>query len=399
MRSANVVKPSKEFKKVEKLLSASKEEIENADKLLWSLSAKTDPESIMKRIRIEVTFGFCNLYIMYDVKELSETKHGLKNEQLSIFGVLLQVNRNKMNAAIKGNSKNVTIDDPFFMMADGKTLSVMTHILPNFGYEQRLKHLVVAFPKFDIKWTKEYGIGVYAKKDYAKNDIILSEKAFCYNVTNTEYCSYCTKKSKVSRCTKCKRSWYCSKGCQLAHWKAGHKVSCILFKETEVGLEFSHENLLAEFIGNAVMDMKKTGVMNLLFSQECIPICIESLYSQYAEVKKEGIPLLHYTRFLAKIRNNSFSLKQCNGLYQFGALINHDCSPNAVYIGTVDNYNTISYIATKKINKGDQIFMSYVPSEYRDMKRKRRLFQYGIVCKCKKCNPKKKKKKRKNKKK
>jgi hypothetical protein len=31
---------------------------------------------------------------------------------------------------------------------------------------------------------------------------------------------------KLHRCTRCKAVSYCSKQCQVAHWKAGHKQVC-----------------------------------------------------------------------------------------------------------------------------------------------------------------------------
>lgn len=30
----------------------------------------------------------------------------------------------------------------------------------------------------------------------------------------------------LNRCVQCKQVWYCSKGCQVADWKAGHKAEC-----------------------------------------------------------------------------------------------------------------------------------------------------------------------------
>ena len=38
-------------------------------------------------------------------------------------------------------------------------------------------------------------------------------------------CSQCPKPA-ASKCSRCKLVWYCGRGCQLAHWKAGHKSSC-----------------------------------------------------------------------------------------------------------------------------------------------------------------------------
>ena len=44
------------------------------------------------------------------------------------------------------------------------------------------------------------------------------------------YCANCSKEAqtgeKFKQCSKCKAEWYCSKGCQVDAWKAGHKNDC-----------------------------------------------------------------------------------------------------------------------------------------------------------------------------
>ena len=43
-------------------------------------------------------------------------------------------------------------------------------------------------------------------------------------------CAHCKKKAqtgeKFKQCSKCKAEWYCSKGCQVEAWRAGHKNDC-----------------------------------------------------------------------------------------------------------------------------------------------------------------------------
>jgi hypothetical protein len=46
-------------------------------------------------------------------------------------------------------------------------------------------------------------------------------------------CTYCNSegpKSELKKCSRCKSSDYCSKKCQVADWKAGHKKNCETFK-------------------------------------------------------------------------------------------------------------------------------------------------------------------------
>ena len=44
------------------------------------------------------------------------------------------------------------------------------------------------------------------------------------------HCTNCRKLSESAsfkRCVRCSGAWYCGKECQVAHWKAGHKIDCI----------------------------------------------------------------------------------------------------------------------------------------------------------------------------
>ena len=52
-------------------------------------------------------------------------------------------------------------------------------------------------------------------------------------VEESKKCSYCLKKAedcpgrKLKSCAKCSGAWYCSRDCQVAAWKAGHKRDCV----------------------------------------------------------------------------------------------------------------------------------------------------------------------------
>eukprot|EP00984_Skeletonema_dohrnii_P003952 scaffold1354_cov152-Skeletonema_dohrnii-CCMP3373.AAC.6 len=51
-------------------------------------------------------------------------------------------------------------------------------------------------------------------------------------VAESEMCDYCKKVQNVNesgrlkRCSRCKAKLYCSRECQTAHWRAGHKLHC-----------------------------------------------------------------------------------------------------------------------------------------------------------------------------
>ena len=33
--------------------------------------------------------------------------------------------------------------------------------------------------------------------------------------------------AKLMKCARCQMKWYCSRDCQKAHWKLGHKLYCV----------------------------------------------------------------------------------------------------------------------------------------------------------------------------
>ena len=52
-----------------------------------------------------------------------------------------------------------------------------------------------------------------------------------YEYAGKRLCANCWKFSEsgssFKRCVRCSGAWYCGKQCQVAHWKAGHKIDCI----------------------------------------------------------------------------------------------------------------------------------------------------------------------------
>ena len=56
-------------------------------------------------------------------------------------------------------------------------------------------------------------------------------------------CFKCGKSGKLSRCSKCHTAAYCSRECQLAHWKkgpgGGHKHCCV---GMNIGFRLQYEN-------------------------------------------------------------------------------------------------------------------------------------------------------------
>lgn len=64
-------------------------------------------------------------------------------------------------------------------------------------------------------------------KEYCK-EIVSSRKPLFFDKANRFTCSNCYKKSsrELKRCTGCKKTHYCSTACQSEHWKKEHKKIC-----------------------------------------------------------------------------------------------------------------------------------------------------------------------------
>lgn len=66
-----------------------------------------------------------------------------------------------------------------------------------------------------------------------------SKKKGCWNCGKTPAAAANNKDPPLMRCTRCQRALYCSRDCQVAHWKSGHKKECpqLQAKKMEKGAE------------------------------------------------------------------------------------------------------------------------------------------------------------------
>jgi len=75
-------------------------------------------------------------------------------------------------------------------------------------------------------------------------------------------CSECGKPA-TQRCSKCKQAWYCSRDCQLRHWKA-HKAVCALFKAHKDENSAKEANKTAHEKEKANQALKKNPLIEVL---------------------------------------------------------------------------------------------------------------------------------------
>lgn len=85
------------------------------------------------------------------------------------------------------------------------------------------------------------------------------------NKTNYEECANCSINSgELLLCSKCCRVKYCSKACQIQHWREDHNIFC----NNEVPKHNSDTKLIPESIDNCAICLEKI-IFSELFTTEC----------------------------------------------------------------------------------------------------------------------------------
>jgi hypothetical protein len=83
-------------------------------------------------------------------------------------------------------------------------------------------------------------------------------------------------------------------------------------------------------------------------------------------------------------RTNAYNSGTEIGLFPKIARINHSCRPNASYYWS-DRLNKRIIYATRRITKGEEIFVSYIPLLLPQEHRQKHLDRYGFKCSCEAC--------------
>jgi hypothetical protein len=83
-------------------------------------------------------------------------------------------------------------------------------------------------------------------------------------------------------------------------------------------------------------------------------------------------------------RTNAYNSGTDIGLFPKIARINHSCRPNASYYWSEVLNKRIVY-ATRKIEEGEEIFVSYIPLLLTQEQRQKHLDRYGFKCTCEAC--------------
>lgn len=85
------------------------------------------------------------------------------------------------------------------------------------------------------------------------------------------------------------------------------------------------------------------------------------------------------------LRTNAYNTGSQIGIFPKIARINHSCQPNAAYYWSEALGKRIIY-ATREIQQGEEIFVSYIPLLMSRAERQKRLDRYGFRCACSACS-------------
>ncbi|CCD24658.1 S-adenosylmethionine-dependent methyltransferase NDAI_0D03440 [Naumovozyma dairenensis CBS 421] len=92
---------------------------------------------------------------------------------------------------------------------------------------------------------------------------------------------------------------------------------------------------------------------------------------------------IDFEQFLCEI--GRFNLNQIEGqIYYLNSFLNHNCEPNVRF--EIDSKLCLKIFSRKPINKGEQLFTTYVsPLHGVNLRRRELRVNYGIFCKCNRC--------------
>jgi hypothetical protein len=115
-----------------------------------------------------------------------------------------------------------------------------------------------------------------------KKDIDIRTCSFCESTEDSEH--------KLQACSRCKLVAYCSKACQVAHWKNGHRQACVLVEDRKPPQQKQSKN-------ETQVTIEKPCIL-------CV-ICLEPLKS--SEVCTLPCSHMFHTRCVSNLRSQAAS--------------------------------------------------------------------------------------------
>ncbi|XP_078322908.1 uncharacterized protein LOC111123834 [Crassostrea virginica] len=89
----------------------------------------------------------------------------------------------------------------------------------------------------------------------------------CKESQKENRCSFCRQQSQdLYRCSRCKAAFYCSRNCQIQHWKAGHKQEC---KEPNCDPDIQSQSIVCYFCLTVANNLRKCSDWTKRHKYEC----------------------------------------------------------------------------------------------------------------------------------
>lgn len=282
----------------------------------------------------------------------------------------------------------------------------------------------------ELKYNKEFGRHITAKCDIDVGKIVLIEEAFVttFYAKNWKKCSNCSKSAtNLIPCNGCTYAMYCSGVCIESD--IFHKTECQLYN---IGLTpektdqmtilrsiFAAVNIfpcvdeLMTFVEETVKQKRneaptstsdpKSKYFSFLqlnvhwtLSRDIqFPILIYEVFEYISmlaslreifDTPKKIRFLMHLIgQHICIISNNAFKSTTQRSVYLTQSYFNHSCSPNLIHY----RYQNKSIcITSRPIEKGEQLFISYLALDHVTEFRQNHLYEnYGFRCKCERCEP------------
>jgi hypothetical protein len=213
-------------------------------------------------------------------------------------------------------------------------------------------------------------------------------------------CAFCYKQEAVNdttfmRCGKCRKRSFCSKDCQRADWKAGHRRWCGVAGE----INHDFEIRLSSGRGLGVFALRRFRKNEKVMAER--PLMLQP-YKAYVLNASEKLAFERLVpergTFNEKCRLNQMdcrdimggregdaSLSQRSGIFIFMSLVNHECLGNTQHLFLV-KYGVSMLFATREIDVGEEISMPYILHlRTREERQARVMGSFGFRCTCMAC--------------
>jgi len=230
-------------------------------------------------------------------------------------------------------------------------------------------------------------------------------------------CDFCGEKEGNKSCSICKHAIYCSLNCQKSHWSK-HKKRCqpfsiqsiaskgkglianrkIKFGETIVterpifvlkNSQFSDFDSWCIEVVNLVKNLPQEKLRKYLDLADNDYFNKTSEFLYLKGVKKKSEEFLQYIRILRTNGINIDENGEKTGVFHIFSRINHSCGPNSVRNINSEETGEMSVIATREIEKGEEILIKYFDLEAASLMRDQRrlkLLNWGFKCNCDICD-------------